>query len=153
METTEGHPRSASGAPRGYRDGDNGIVDDGHTLAGAGGEVKTPKLTITCTDLKPLRKNTLRGFAALRIDQMRMTIRDCACHQKGGSRWVQPPGKPQIDKDGQAIRQGGKISYAAILEFDSPEVRRAFSEAAVRAVLARCPDAFDEDDENSARRA
>jgi hypothetical protein len=49
------------------------------------------KLTVTCRDFKPLHRNSLRGFATIRINEMRLEIRDVAIHEKGESRWAQLP--------------------------------------------------------------
>jgi hypothetical protein len=95
----------------------------------------TGKLTITCTDFRPLRKNTLCGFAKVRINEMRLLIHDVAIHRKGDSRWAQLPAKPQITKDGKTVIKDGKTQYATILEFDSRDVREAFSTRVIEAVL------------------
>ncbi len=50
-----------------------------------------------------------------------------------------------FDKDGRALRDDrGKIRYANAFTFDSKEVRNAFSEAVIAAVIAAYPDAFEE---------
>jgi hypothetical protein len=104
------------------------------------------KLTVTCLSFKPLRRGTLRGFADIRIAELRLDIKDIAIHQKGESRWAALPARPMLDKNGAVIRdrQTGKIQYANIFEFDSRDVRDAFSHAVVAAVLALVPEAFDE---------
>jgi hypothetical protein len=38
----------------------------------------------------------------------------------------------------------GKVQYIHVMDFDSREVRDAFSRAVVQAVLERQPEAFDE---------
>lgn len=100
------------------------------------------KLTVTCESFHPLVRNTLRGFAEIRIAELRLTIHDVAVHEKGESRWAQLPAKPQI-RDGVPVKvSGGKIQYFPMLEFDGREVRDAFSRAVVQAVLERAPEAF-----------
>jgi hypothetical protein len=101
------------------------------------------KLTVVCESFHPLVRNTLRGFAEISIAEMRLKIRDVAIHEKGVSRWAQLPAKPQI-KDGSLVKDvTGKVQYVHILDFDSREVRDAFSRAVVQAVLERQPEAFD----------
>jgi hypothetical protein len=101
------------------------------------------KLTVHCNSFRPMHRNTLRGFAAIRIEELRLNIRDVAVHQKGNSRWAQLPAKPQVS-DGELIKNDyGKVQYVHIMDFD-PEVREAFSNAVIRAVLEREPSAFDE---------
>jgi hypothetical protein len=108
------------------------------------------KMTVTCQDWRPLRRNTLHGFATIRIDEMHLVIHDVAIHEKDGRQWAQPPAKPQV-KDGLVIKDAsGKAQYVNIMEFDGREVRDAFSRAVVSAVLAREPRAFSADDQSAA---
>lgn len=98
------------------------------------------KHTLTCLAARPYRKNTLCGFASIRIDQMRLVIHDVALHEKGESRWAQLPGKPQL-RDGAAVVDAhGKAQYATVLELEDRETRDAFARAVWQAVLARFPD-------------
>ena len=102
------------------------------------------KLRVHCTDFRPLRRNTLQGFAVIEIAELKLTVRDVAIHQKGDARWAQLPAKPQV-KVGALIKDSaGKIQYAAIMEFGSRAVRDAFSAVVVAAVLDHAPDVFDE---------
>jgi hypothetical protein len=104
------------------------------------------KLTITCEDFKPLRRNTLCGFATIKVEALRLTIKNIAIHEKNGRRWAQLPAKPQI-KDGKVITDSsGKAQYAIIMQFDSREVSDAFSDAVIAAVLQHNPRAFDADE-------
>jgi hypothetical protein len=97
------------------------------------------KHTITCLAVRPFRKNTLVGFASIRIDQMRLVIHDVALHEKGESRWAQLPAKPQL-RDGAAVVDAhGKAQYAVVLELEDRETRDAFARAVWAAVLARYP--------------
>ena len=101
------------------------------------------KLTIICTSFKPLCKNTLRGFATIQIPDLRMTMHEVAIHAQHGKAWAQPPARPWV-KDGQLVRaQDGKIQYSPLFEFTSGAVRSAFSDAVIRAVMARDPRALE----------
>jgi hypothetical protein len=101
------------------------------------------KLTVTCRDFKPLHRNSLRGFATIRINEMRLEIRDVAIHDKGESRWAQLPAKPQI-RDGELVHdERGRVQYFHLMDFDSRAVSDAFSAAVVRAVLEFAPAAFE----------
>lgn len=104
------------------------------------------KLEVECVGFRPLLKNTLRGFASVRIPAMCLTIHDVAVHQKNASRWVQLPGKPQIDRSGNPIRDQstGKPKYSQVLEWDNDLVRKAFAERACAAIAESEPDAFAE---------
>ena len=101
------------------------------------------KHSISCHAFRPLRRNTLVGFA--NINELRLEICDIAIHVKGNSRWAQLPAKPMIDKDGVAIRdrETGKISYSTIFEFTDRATRDAFSHAVIEAVLRVFPDALE----------
>jgi hypothetical protein len=98
------------------------------------GAAMREKLSIICTDLRPLCKNTLRGFATIQIAELRMTMSEIAIHAKGDRAWAQPPARPWI-KNGQVVRDdNGRIQYSPIIEFDTGAVRTAFSDAVIRAV-------------------
>ena len=105
------------------------------------------KLTVTCSDFRPLQRNTLVGFAVVEIAEMQLTIRDVAIHQKGEARWAQLPAKPQITKDGSVLKDPatGKVQYTTLMDFTSRAVRDAFSAAVIGAVLAYAPEAFDQE--------
>lgn len=94
------------------------------------------KLDVECLAFKPLLRNTLRGFADIRIPALRLVIHDVAVHQKNASRWAQLPAKAQL-RDGALVKDQttGKIQYWPVLEFDSRDVSDAFSRAVVVAVL------------------
>ncbi len=99
-------------------------------------------LTIECEEFKPFLKNTLRGFATIKIAEMRLRIKDVAVHVKNGSRWAAMPAKPQI-KDGAVVTKEGKAQYQNILEFADRPTSDAFSEAVINAVLRANPRALE----------
>jgi len=104
------------------------------------------KLSLSCSEFKPFKRNTLMGFAVIKIDAMKLTIKDVAVHEKNGKRWAQLPSKPMVSRDGAVLKDdAGKIKYSVIMEFDGKEVRDAFSAAAVAAVIEKAPDAFAEE--------
>jgi hypothetical protein len=101
------------------------------------------KLSITCADWRPLRKNTLLGFARIRIAELDLTVHDIAIHQKNGRTWAQLPARPWV-KDGAVVTDdAGKVQYSPLLEFGRREVRDAFSQRVVEALLRFAPDALD----------
>jgi hypothetical protein len=100
------------------------------------------KTTITCDDWRALRRNTLRGFASIKITELHLTIRDVAVHEKGERRWAQLPARPQI-KDGIAVTDAaGKVQYFPVMTFEGRGVADAFSAAVCAAILAHEPRAF-----------
>jgi hypothetical protein len=84
--------------------------------------------------ISPLVRNSLKGFATVRIKELRLTIKDVAVHESHGKLWAALPSKPQV-KDGRLITDaGGKVQYTPIFAFDDSEVRDAFSRAVIDAV-------------------
>ena len=110
------------------------------------GACVSAKLIITCLGFYPLHRNTLRGFAEVRINELRLVIRDIAIHQKGSARWVQLPAKPQM-RDGELVHdEHGKIQYFHLMSFDNRAVSDAFSAAVIRALLEFAPSAFEREE-------
>jgi hypothetical protein len=101
------------------------------------------KLTVSCADWRPLRKNTLLGFARIRIAELDLTIHDVAIHESHGKRWAQLPSRPWIEGDRLVRDDAGKVKYSPLLEFSRREVRDAFSQSVISAVLRFAPDALD----------
>jgi hypothetical protein len=99
------------------------------------------KLSVEVEELKPLRRNTLRGFITITIPELRLCIHDIALHEKNASRWVGLPAKPQIDSRTGTVRRDerGKILYTPVLELLDAPTRAAFSERVVAAVLEDFP--------------
>ena len=51
---------------------------------------------------------------------------DVCLHQKNDSKWISMPARP--------YEQNGEKQWAQVIEFDSPESRKTFQRAAIRAV-------------------
>ena len=101
---------------------------------------------ITCLSFKRVRSGGLVGFANLHIPAMRIKLFACPVQQSNGKRWVGVPSKPQLDRDRQLVRgENDKPLYSQVVAWDSTEVRNRFSDAAVAAVLAYDPGAFDQE--------
>jgi hypothetical protein len=103
------------------------------------------KLAVSCVEWKPRTKNSLRGFASIEIPALHLRMIDIAIHvHPNGARWAALPAKPQIDRDGVAIRRDGKIQYTPLLAFTDRKTADAFSHRVIEAVLELAPDALDE---------
>lgn len=101
------------------------------------------KLSVRIESFKPLRSNTLHGFADVVIPEVSLRIREASVHESHGKRWVGLPAKPQIDRDGVVRRdERGKILYAAVLQFTDWAAAEAFSAQAIAALVAAYPNAF-----------
>lgn len=101
--------------------------------------------SIECEEFKPFAKNTLRGFATIKIPNIQLRIKDVAIHTKGESQWAAMPAKPQV-KDGRVVTDAtGKAQYVNVLEFTDRRTGDAFSRAVIAAVLERNPKALETD--------
>jgi hypothetical protein len=86
---------------------------------------------------KPLLKNTLRGFATIKL-RNGLTIYDVAVHTSHGKAWASLPSKPILGADGQAQRdrESGKVRYVPMLEWPDRATADRFSAAVITAVEA-----------------
>src|SRR5262245_29456004 len=91
--------------------------------------------SVACLDFRPLERNTLKGFAKIKIGPWCLVLDGIAIHEKNGRRWAQLPDRPQLPQDGQVLRDDtGKINYAKVMEFTDRGVADRFSAAVVEAV-------------------
>jgi hypothetical protein len=98
---------------------------------------------IRVTDWRPLRKNSLLGFARIEFPSG-MIISDVTILNGERGPWASPPSKPQIDRDGSVVRdQNGKIRYSPFIEFTSREVRNRWSATVIEALRVVHPEAFE----------
>jgi hypothetical protein len=101
------------------------------------------KLTVQIESFKPLRSNTLFGFADVVVPELRLRIHELTVHESHGKRWVGLPGKPMINRDGEVLRNDrGKPAYTPVIEFTERTTRDAFSARVIEALLALYPNAF-----------
>lgn len=88
---------------------------------------------------KPLHRNSLRGFACVRLGKS-LQIKDLPVHNSGGKRWVGMPGKAVLDASGNAKRtDAGKVVYVPVLEWSDKDSAARFGEAVVAAIEAAHP--------------
>lgn len=107
-------------------------LEAGNASGFGGKPVSRPPMR--ASNWRPLERGTLRGFFDLRLPSG-LTIRECTYHEKGDSRWVGLPGRPQIDAGGrQRIDPAtGKKAYVAVVEL-ARERREAFQLQALTAI-------------------
>ena len=104
------------------------------------------KLSVEIESFKPLRSNTLIGFATIVIPEMRLRIIDAPVHQRNNVRWIGLPAKPMVTKEGVVRRdERGKIAYSPVLEFADRGTHEAFGQRAIAALLRAHPHAFDDE--------
>jgi len=92
-------------------------------------------MTLTCLSFKPLSRGALVGFADLQLPSG-LVLRECTFMESGSSRWVNPPGKPQLNADRLPIIKEGKVQYSPVVDFVDRATRRRWSDAAVVAIDA-----------------
>jgi hypothetical protein len=83
-------------------------------------------MAIEITSFKPFVKNTLQGFATIRLTAIGLEIRDVTLHTKGGKRWIQLPSKA-YDKDGKTL-------WTAIVDFYDKTRAEQFQKSALDAL-------------------
>jgi hypothetical protein len=107
----------------------------------------TGKLSVEVEAFKPMRSNTLYGFATIFIPELRLKIVDLTVHKKNEARWVGLPAKPQIDRSGNVRRDDrNKILYSPVIEFTDKPTRDAFSARVIKSLLEFAPAAFADDE-------
>lgn len=97
---------------------------------------------ITIVEWKPMARNTLCGFATVRLPNG-LTIRDVTVHHANGKAWASLPSKPIVGSDGvaQRDRSTGKIRYSPLLEWPDRPTADRFSAAVIDAVEVQHPGA------------
>ena len=97
---------------------------------------------LTLVEWRPLVKNTLRGFATVRL-RNGLTVHDVVVHTTHNRAWAALPSKPMLDRSGTPMRDSAtnKIRYVPILEWPDKETANRFSAAVVNAIEAQYPGA------------
>jgi hypothetical protein len=92
-------------------------------------------MKIEILEWRECKHNTLQGFAKIRVDEWELCLDGVAIHTKEGKSWASLPSRPQLDRDGAAMRgDDGKVRYFPILEFDDKAASFKFSDAVIEAV-------------------
>jgi hypothetical protein len=93
---------------------------------------------IEVIEFRELRRNSLLGFAKIRVAEWHLVISDVAIYEKDGRKWAQLPSKQLLDKNsGEPLRDAdGKPRYVRLLQFDDRTISDRFSDSVVRAVEA-----------------
>ena len=90
---------------------------------------------------KALQRNSLRGFATVRIGRS-LSIKDVGVYSSKGRQWASLPSKPVMASDGTARRSDdGKIQYVPVLEWIDRDSANRFSAAVIEAVEREYPGA------------
>jgi hypothetical protein len=95
---------------------------------------------------RPMRRNSLRGFAAVELPSG-LTIIDVSVHVTAGRAWAGLPSRPMLGSDGAALRdEKGKIRYLPLLRWRDRDLGDRFSAAVVGLVRTEHPGALDDKD-------
>jgi hypothetical protein len=117
------------------------IAPDAATAAGWGD--RPPPHRMLLRKWRPMRRNTLRGFADVELTSG-LQIDDIAVHTREGRAWASLPARPMLDQDGQHVLRDGRPQYAPILRWRTRDLADRFSAAVVELVRRAHPDALDE---------
>jgi hypothetical protein len=90
---------------------------------------------------RPLRQNTLRGFAMVRLAPLGLIVHDVPVHGGGHTAYALMPGKPQIDQAGKVLTDDQR-RYSPVIEIRDRAVRERISAAVVALVRQRDPEAL-----------
>jgi len=97
-----------------------------------------PPMQVSLTDWRPLRRNSLLGFASIRVGAL--LIKDVTLHSNKGKRWAGLPAKPRINAGGEIMKdERGKILYTPVIEWTNRETADRFSNAVIAAVESLHP--------------
>jgi hypothetical protein len=91
---------------------------------------------------KSKSSGSLRGFADIKLPNG-LTIFGVGVFCANGRCWATLPGKPMLDRDGNAMREPAtnKLKYSQVLEWPDKQTSDRFSAAVVDAVEAQHPGA------------
>jgi hypothetical protein len=92
---------------------------------------------------RPVRKNALRGFAAVELPSG-LTIVGIPIWVTRGKAWCSLPSKPVLDSEGRHVEVSGKKQYALVLRWRSRDLADRFSAAVVELIRRAQPDALGE---------
>jgi hypothetical protein len=102
-----------------------------------------PRLPIALLEWRPIVRNTLRGFAEVRVGRT-LIINDCPAHCSHGRKWVALPSKPQLTRERELVRDAtGKLAYTPVVEWADRAAANRFSDDTVAVIEAQFPRAFD----------
>jgi hypothetical protein len=99
-------------------------------------------MQVSLTDWRPLRRNSLLGFASIRVGAL--VIKDVTLHSSNGRRWAGLPAKPRMSQGGEIMKdERGKVLYTPVLEWSNRETADRFSNAVIAAVEREHPGDLD----------
>lgn len=117
------------------------MLDDSRALSWRAPDRADSRLQLL--DWRPLRQNTLRGFATVRLYPPGLIIHDLTVHRSSESLFALMPGKAMIGLDGHVLTdERGRRRYAPVIEVPDRTVRERLSAALVALIQSRDPEAL-----------
>jgi hypothetical protein len=99
-------------------------------------------MQVSIEDFRSLVRNTLRGFARVRLPEG-IILHDVAIHIRDGKPWAAPPGRPVVARDGRQLKDAaGKPQFSPTLTFTSRADQDAFSNTVIEALRRTHPEAL-----------
>jgi hypothetical protein len=112
-------------------------------LAAGSPAAASTRPTMRLLEFKAIRKNSLRGFATVKLPNG-LIINDIVVGEANGRQWALLPSKPMIDRDGRPMTDlGGKPRYSPVNEWGTRELQQEFSRRVVDLVRAQYPASLD----------
>ncbi len=97
---------------------------------------------VVVEDWRPLIKNSLRGFVRVRLPSG-IVVHDVAVHVREDRKWVSPPGRPAIGRDGTQMRDSScKPLFNPTITFADKTTADKFSVSILTALQAAHPEAL-----------
>lgn len=98
---------------------------------------ETARLAVDVLGFQAVERNTLQGFAKVRLRDIGLIVEDVAIHTRDGRRWAQLPSKPCLDRDRRLMLEPtGKPRYVRVIHFEGRDQADAFSAAVLAGVDA-----------------
>jgi hypothetical protein len=91
---------------------------------------------------RPLRKNTLRGFAKVQFPSG-VIIAEVGIHVAGSRAWASPPSRPWVKDNAVMLDEAGKPRWQPLIEFTTHGVRSSWSRQVIAAVREEYPEVFE----------
>jgi hypothetical protein len=88
-------------------------------------------MPLEVTKFRLFEKNTLRGFATVRLTGVNLEIRDITIHEKNGNRWVSLPSKP--------YESDGETKYSYIVKFYEKPTWERFQAEVLKQIAKLAP--------------
>jgi hypothetical protein len=97
---------------------------------------------------RPLRKNTLIGFAKLQFASG-LIVSEIAVHVAGSRIWASPPSRPWLKDNVVVLDKAGKPRFSPVIDFATHGLRSSWSRLVLTALRETHPELFPDYDEPS----